>query len=161
MVDEPTLRLMKRAGCYKVFFGIESGSEKILRSYGKDTTVQQGRDAIRYGKEAGLQVYCDFMVGGPGETAETVEETIRFARETKPHMSDVSLIAPFPGTPLYERAEEFGVRLLDPHWYENPEAVAQFPFIRVMELDTLTVQELMGLWVHATSAILYKHGGGD
>lgn len=158
LVDEPTLRLMKQAGCYKIYYGIESGSAQILKAYKKVTKVGQGKEAIRISKAVGLQVYCDFLVGGPGETEETVQETIDFVKETKPDYADVSLIAPFPGTAMYDKAEELGVKVMDLKWYENPAVVSQFPYVRVMELDHMPKKQLEGLWIHAVTQIVHKKG---
>jgi anaerobic magnesium-protoporphyrin IX monomethyl ester cyclase len=159
LVDKPTLQLMKQAGCYKIYYGIESGSAEILKNYKKVTKVQQGKDAIRMTKEVGIQVYCDFLVGGPGETEETVEETIRFVEETQPDYSDVSLIVPFPGTPMYDQAEELGIRIFDKKWYEDPGTVSQFPYVRTMELTHLPIKQLERLWVHAVTRIVHKERG--
>jgi radical SAM superfamily enzyme YgiQ (UPF0313 family) len=149
LVDRPVLEALRAAGCYRIYFGIESGSAEILKNYGKITTVEQGRTAIALGKAAGLQVYCDFMVGGPGETAATVDETVRFVEETRPDYSDISVLVPFPGTAIYDNAAEHGVTISDPLWYENPETVSQFPYVRVIELDTMPRAELERQWVSA------------
>jgi radical SAM superfamily enzyme YgiQ (UPF0313 family) len=153
LVDQPTLEIMRDAGCYRIYYGIESGSPQILSNYKKLTTVERAAEAIRMTKSAGIQVYCDFLVGGPGETAETVEQTVRFIHKAQPDYADISLLVPFPGTPIYEHAEDYGVRIFDRRWYEDPDAVAQFPYVRVMELDTMPLKELEKLWVHAVTSI--------
>jgi anaerobic magnesium-protoporphyrin IX monomethyl ester cyclase len=153
LVDRPTLAAIRDAGCYRIYFGIESGSAKILRNYRKITTVEQGRAAIALVKDLGMEMYCDFMLGGPGETRETAEETLRFIEETQPTYSDISLVVPFPGTEIYEKAEQHGVRIANPRWYEDLATVSQFPYVRVMELDTLSLRELESLWLHAVTRI--------
>ena len=158
LVDPPVLHKLKAAGCYRINYGIESGSADILRNYRKVTTVNQGLDAIRWSKDAGLTVYVDYLIGGPGENARTVEETIDFHNQAKPHFADVSLVVPFPLTPIYDSPAEFGVRILDDRWFEDLEQTSKFPFVRAMELEHLQKGELERLWLHAVKEIMYAEG---
>jgi len=80
-VDPELLAAMRRAGCHLVSFGFESGDQGRLDATGKGTTVEQGRDAAAMAREAGLEVIGFFMIGIDGETRETAERTMRFARE--------------------------------------------------------------------------------
>ncbi|KUM97269.1 hypothetical protein AQI88_08315 [Streptomyces cellostaticus] len=155
LVDPPVLEKLKAAGCYRINYGIESGSAEILRNYRKVTTVQQGLDAIRWSKDAGLTVYVDYLIGGPGETDATVEDTITFHQAARPHFADVSMVVPFPMTPLYDSPEEFGVRVVDDRWFEDLEQTSKFPFVRAMELQHLQKGELERLWLHAVKQIMF------
>ncbi|MBI4287973.1 MAG: radical SAM protein [Chloroflexi bacterium] len=79
LVDQELLRKMHKAGCQQINFGVESGNAEILKGYKKGITIDQAKTAIKQAKKAGLKVYTYFMVGGPGETRETAEETIKLA----------------------------------------------------------------------------------
>ncbi|MEV8562493.1 radical SAM protein [Streptomyces sp. NPDC051917] len=155
LVDPAVLHKLKAAGCYRINYGIESGSAEVLRNYRKVTTVRQGLDAIRWSKDAGLTVYVDYLIGGPGETSATVEETIDFHHAAQPHFADVSMVVPFPMTPIYDSPEEFGVRVTDDRWFEDLEQTSKFPFVRAMELKHLQKGELERLWLHAVRNIMF------
>jgi radical SAM superfamily enzyme YgiQ (UPF0313 family) len=107
-VTPDDLKLMRRAGCWQISYGIESGNQAILDTIGKRVTLAQIRDAVRWTREAGIKAKGFFIVGHPGETRETLHETIDFALELPLNDLSVTLLTPFPGTELYERAAEFG-----------------------------------------------------
>ena len=102
LVNKDLLRNMKRAGCYAVAYGIESASPEILKTLHKDITLEQVEEAVRISREAGLQIIGYFMLGSPGETPETIRQTIDFARNLKLDFAQFSVTTPFPGTDLYD-----------------------------------------------------------
>jgi radical SAM superfamily enzyme YgiQ (UPF0313 family) len=102
LVDKELLRYMKQAGCYAVAYGIESASPEIIRTLHKDTTLEQVEEAVRHSREAGLQVIGYFMLGSPGETPDTIRQTIDFAKRLKVDFAQFSVTTPFPGTELYD-----------------------------------------------------------
>lgn len=108
LVDKELLANMKKAGCYSVSYGIESGSQRILNTIEKDITLDQAEEAVRYTREAGLHAIGYFMVGSPGETVETIRETTDFARKLKLDFAQFSITTPFPGTALYDLYLEGG-----------------------------------------------------
>jgi len=116
-LDVELLRLMRRAGCYRVYFGIESGSDEILRRVNKGISLDQVRRAVQASRRAGLETFGFFMIALPGETAETMVQTRRFARELDLNMAKISVTIPLPGTPLYQEIAREG-RLLTRHWSE-------------------------------------------
>ncbi len=100
-------RLMKKAGCTKILLGVESGSQRILdESIGKEITLREVEDAIRWARQAGIRVHCTYALGAPGETRETLQETLEFIKRTDPDDIQVSLMTPLPGTPFYERVKD-------------------------------------------------------
>jgi anaerobic magnesium-protoporphyrin IX monomethyl ester cyclase len=101
LVDKDLLRHMKQAGCYAIAYGIESASPEILNILHKDITLEQVEEAVRISREAGLQVIGYLMLGSPGETPETIRQTIEFARKLKLDFAQFSVTTPFPGTELY------------------------------------------------------------
>lgn len=113
-VDPEILGMMKRAGCWQIDYGIESGSPAILKTLKKGITTEKAREALRWTQEAGIQSKGYFMLGSPGETPETIEETILFARTACLDSFQVSFFTPFPGSPAYAEIDRHGV--LDENW---------------------------------------------
>src|SRR5262249_42318820 len=93
-----TLKAMKEAGCRLLIVGFESGSPEILKNIKKGATVEQARRFMKYCKDLGIVVQGDFQVGFPGETKETIKQTIRLAMELDPGTIQVSMSHPYPGT---------------------------------------------------------------
>ncbi len=98
-----TVALMKQAGCVKVYFGLESGSDDVLRLMNKNTTVQNGIDAVALFASEGIKTSGFFIVGYPGETVETIQATLRHSLNL--HLDEVFFNVPFPlpGSALFER----------------------------------------------------------
>jgi radical SAM superfamily enzyme YgiQ (UPF0313 family) len=102
LVGRELLNHLKQAGCYSVAYGIESGSQEIIDIINKEITLEQAEEAVQLSSEAGLQTIGYFMIGNPGETPETVRQTIRFARKLKLDFVQFSVTIPYPGCELYE-----------------------------------------------------------
>ena len=92
---------MKNSCCWQVLYGLESGDEGMLKTLGKGNTVEQNLQAIRWAREAGLEVRGDFIVGTPGETMESLKNTLRFALTSGLDYAHFNKFVPFPGTDLY------------------------------------------------------------
>jgi len=107
-VTPDLLKEMSRSGCWQVLFGLESGDDRMLRLLGKGNTVELNRKAVRWAQEAGLEVRGDFIVGTPGETMESLENTLRFAIESKLDYAHFNKFTPFPGTELFRRLHAEG-----------------------------------------------------
>ncbi len=108
-VNAESLALMKRAGCWQISFGIESGSQDILNAIHKNVTLEQIRNAVTICSSAGILSKGFFIVGHPCETKETLEQTLDFALQLPLDDISVTMLTPFPGTEIYERAAEFGI----------------------------------------------------
>jgi anaerobic magnesium-protoporphyrin IX monomethyl ester cyclase len=108
VVSEKILLKMREANCQQVFFGVESGCQKILDAVHKGTTVEQNERAIRLAKDAGLFVSVSVMVGYPGETKEMLQETIDLIRRAEPDDVYICVATPYPGTELRRVVEEMG-----------------------------------------------------
>ncbi|MHB1324708.1 MAG: B12-binding domain-containing radical SAM protein [Thermoleophilia bacterium] len=112
-VDYELLREMKKAGCWAILFGAESGVQKNLNTMKKGINLEQTRNAVAAAKKAGLRVYTPFIIGIPGETYEEALATIDFAIELDPHYANFHSMTPFPGTELYDNIEEYGTMSSD------------------------------------------------
>lgn len=113
-VDEELLRMMKRAGCWCISYGLETGVEKNLATLNKRTSVEQGREAVLMTHRAGIESMGTYVFGIPGETHEEGLETIRFACNLDHFYVEFFPLTPFPGTELYDAVERYG-RVNAPH----------------------------------------------
>ena len=103
-IDEELLILMKKAGCHQILFGAESGSQMILDNIRKNITPDKVRKAVELTKRIGIDCRVTFLFGNPGETEETMKETIDFALELDPDIALFNIVSPNPGTQMYEWA---------------------------------------------------------
>jgi len=99
------LKIMKSAGCHQIMYGIESGSEMILRNIKKEVSLIKCKEAITLTKKAGIKVFCAFMFGNPGETAETIKETVNFSIAIDPDLVMYNIAIPLPGTEMFNWAK--------------------------------------------------------
>ncbi|MBN1356160.1 radical SAM protein [bacterium] len=103
-VDREMLRWMKRAGCWCINFGVESGVQKNLDTLRKNLTLEQIESAVRMTHESGIKTFTTYIFGIPGETFEEGLETIRFAKRLNSYITEFFPISPFPGTDLWDMA---------------------------------------------------------
>jgi len=123
------LKKMKQAGCYRVALGIESGSQEILNRIGKRTTLKEIQDMVDNCKKVGIKTMGFYMLGNPGETKETMQQTIDFAKKTVTDYAQFLLPIPFPGTKMYEDIKANG-KILISNWdeYGQYEGTASFSY---------------------------------
>jgi anaerobic magnesium-protoporphyrin IX monomethyl ester cyclase len=100
-VDEAELRLMKQAGCFMIAWGLESGSEEVLKRARKGTNPQRIREAITWSHRAGIKNWGYFIIGLPGETVATIQQTIALAKSIPVDIALFHIATPYPGTPFY------------------------------------------------------------
>ncbi len=113
-LDDELLALMRRSGCYGLGFGIESGSQKVLDHNNKKLNLDKVAGAIAMVKRHGIETHGFFIIGLPGETEESIRETIRFARSTRLDRANFALLAPLPGSDVF--AQYVRTRTTDPHF---------------------------------------------
>ncbi len=107
-VPRDTLKILKDGGLRLLLVGYESGNQQILHNIKKGMRIDVARRFTQDCHDLGITIHGTFILGLPGETKETIEETIRFATEINPHTIQVSLAAPYPGTFLHRQALENG-----------------------------------------------------
>jgi radical SAM superfamily enzyme YgiQ (UPF0313 family) len=119
-VTDEILTRMKAAGCTGVSFGIESGNEKILKTIKKGISRRQVVDAVKMCNRAGVTPYGSFILGLPGETPQTIDETLEFGKQLKKMGLSFGfhLLAPFPGTEVREHGQQYGINILSNDWSE-------------------------------------------
>jgi len=103
-----TLKVMKDNGLRLLLVGFETGSQEILNNIKKGTRIDRAREFVANCKKLGILIHGTFIVGLPGETRETITQTIEFAKQIDPYSLQVSLAAPYPGTALYAQAQQNG-----------------------------------------------------
>jgi radical SAM superfamily enzyme YgiQ (UPF0313 family) len=108
-ISDKRLEWMKKAGCWIVGFGIESGNQEMLIKMKKRATLEQAENAVALCKKYGVKTYGLFLIGLPWETLETVNQTIRFAKKLGPSFLDFNIAYPLPGTEYYRIAKEMGL----------------------------------------------------
>ncbi|MHC4662645.1 MAG: B12-binding domain-containing radical SAM protein [Planctomycetota bacterium] len=136
-VTEDLVSRMRKAGCYYIFFGLESGDDRMLKLMKKNITVEQIRNAVRLAKREGIICVGSFIIGLPEETEESVEKSISLAEELDLYSVTFPIAVPLPGSPLYEMAEmgKYGLRILSYDWSRYGK---QYP--GVMECDNLSIE---------------------
>jgi len=111
-VNDEILGIMKNSGCKEIIYGLESGSQIILNNLHKGTTVKQNIQAMKLTKKMGIQTKAGIIVGSPGETWETVEETKKMLRECPPDYWNVSVFTPYPGCDVANNPDKYKVKIL-------------------------------------------------
>ncbi|MBU1340764.1 MAG: B12-binding domain-containing radical SAM protein [Proteobacteria bacterium] len=114
-IDAQTLKLMKSAGCHSVSFGIESGNPEMLKRVKKGVTVAQAKKASIACREAGIRGHASFIVGLPGETRETMKDSLILQKELEIE-SAYHFLAPFPGTAVRENIADYDLEILTHDW---------------------------------------------
>ena len=110
-VSGDMFKTMRKAGCWQVLFGLESGDDRMLKLLKKGNTVEQNKRAVYLAKKSGLSVRADFIMGTPGETLESLKHTLEFAIELKVDYAHFNKFVPFPGTELYKILAQQGYKL--------------------------------------------------
>ncbi|MDO8726852.1 MAG: radical SAM protein [Candidatus Methanoperedens sp.] len=112
-LDYETMKKMKKSNCRLLIVGNESGNNEILKSICKGITVDDIRNFSKSAKKAGLLVHGDYIIGLPGETKETIENTRNLIKETKPDILQIAVASPFPGTEFYNWCKVNGYLITD------------------------------------------------
>lgn len=128
-VNEEFFRVARRAGCYLLAFGFESGSDEVLKRIKKGATVRQARRAVAWARKYGFTILGYFMVGLPGERRDTIRETAELAASLDLDFAKFSITMPLPGTPLYrewapyirDAKYDFSIHRPDNGLYEHPD----------------------------------------
>jgi anaerobic magnesium-protoporphyrin IX monomethyl ester cyclase len=107
-VDLETLSLMKKAGCWNIFFGFEAGDQTLLNNIDKRITLEQIRNVVKWCKKVGIEIRASFMLALPGETPKLALKTIKFAISLNAEYTQFSITTPFPGTRLFDIADQYG-----------------------------------------------------
>jgi radical SAM superfamily enzyme YgiQ (UPF0313 family) len=143
-VSVKVLKRMKEAGCHTVSFGIESGNREMLKRIKKGITLEQVTEAVKMCNEAGVSPHASFILGLPGETPETLRETVEFGNRLKDMGVNhgFHLLAPFPGTEVREEKEKFDIKFLSDNWrdYHANRAIVETSSVTRNMLDDIAIE---------------------
>ena len=106
LVDKDILAGLKKSGCFRIWYGAESGSQKVLDSMTKGTTIEQVREAARMTQQMGIQAGFFILLGYPEETTADIRKTIDLLKQTRPDVFGTSVAFPMKGTAFYERVQD-------------------------------------------------------
>jgi len=134
-VDQELLEKMRDAGCITVWFGVESGSEKILGKMHKKINRDQVREAFKMAQKAGMMTIGSAVLGFPGETEETAWETINFINSLNPDDVGFYIATPYPGTPMYDEVKKEGwLKITDFDKYDTAHPTFETPWLSMDDL---------------------------
>ncbi|MBC8549167.1 MAG: B12-binding domain-containing radical SAM protein [Candidatus Brocadiales bacterium] len=155
---------MKRAGCIEIGVGVESGSQKILDIVDKNETVEQNTSFVELCKEVGILANVFIMIGLPGETYETVEETRRWMESVRPHKFGFNIFMPYAGTPVYKNPDRYDIQIFDVpeerSWVKGRQGEYE-SFVATSELSRKEIERLFGeLFTHYTELTNWTPGVG-
>jgi len=102
LITKDMMQLMKKAGCHMIKFGVESGNQQILNNMKKGIKIDMTRKTFKWVHEVGIDTHAHNMLGCPGETKKTIEQTIKFVKEIDPTTATFAICTPYAGTPLFE-----------------------------------------------------------
>jgi len=140
-VDRDMLEAMKAANCGYLLFGVESGSPEMLQRMQKGITLDKVREAFKLARQVGIKTQAFFLFGIPGETRETIRETIEFAKEINASSTQFAIAIPHPGTALYQECRANGWLTTD-DWadYTAESSIIQTPWLTAQEVEEARVQ---------------------
>jgi radical SAM superfamily enzyme YgiQ (UPF0313 family) len=155
---------MKKAGCVEIGVGVESGSQKILDIVDKKETVEQNAAFVELCKQVGITANVFIMIGLPGETYETVEETRRWMESVRPHKFGFNIFMPYAGTPVYKNPDRYDIQIFDVpeerSWVKGRQGEYE-SFVATSELSRREIERLFGeLFTHYTELTSWTPGVG-
>jgi anaerobic magnesium-protoporphyrin IX monomethyl ester cyclase len=128
--DDDTFRMMKEAGCHQVMFGVETCDPVVAANIKKKIDSERVQWVVKACQKIGLDVRLAFLLGSPGETRESMEESIRFAIRLSPDLAQFNIVTPFPGTEMFNWADKNGY-LVTKNWddYDLSNPVMELPSV--------------------------------
>jgi anaerobic magnesium-protoporphyrin IX monomethyl ester cyclase len=151
LLSKDLLIKMRNAGCKTIWFGVESGSPRIIEIINKGITKEQTLRAFKLCREAGIQVACSFMIGIPGETIKDMEASLKFAKELDPDWCGFNIYVAYPGSILYEE-------ILEKHQYDRVEDFLFYVKTEDFDFDSLLKiqRRILQSWNRSPKRILRK-----
>lgn len=140
-LDYETLKVLADSGCRLFIVGFESGNDQILKNIKKGISAARSLEFVKNCKKVGIKVHADFIIGLPGETRETIKETIAYAKEMDPETLQVSVAHAYPGTEMYEWFRDKGIIM---NTKMSDELGQQLPMANFPHLSGAEMLE----WVH-------------
>jgi radical SAM superfamily enzyme YgiQ (UPF0313 family) len=161
MVTKELLAKMKKAGCTDVWFGVESGSQSVLKTMDKGILIEQTEKAFKWAKEVGLMTVANVILGFPTETKETAWETINFVEKLNPNDVGYYIATPYPGTPMYEQVRDDGsLKITDFDKYDTATPTFEIAKLSMKELREIREQAFHSFYLRPKYVlnVLFKGG---
>lgn len=153
-VDLELLKLMKKSGCWIISYGAESGVQKIIDTAKKEIDIDQTKNAFKWSKDAGIETMAHVILGLPGETKETIRQTINFVIQLDPDYAQFYCAIPFPGTEFYKiAAENNWITTNDWSNFEINQPIISTPFLSVIELKKAKKQAFKSFYLRPNYAL--------
>jgi radical SAM superfamily enzyme YgiQ (UPF0313 family) len=136
-ITENVLKAMVDAGCVGIKFGVETASPKVMKEIKKSLNLRDVENFVKLAKKYGIKTHATYMIGLPGDTKQTIEETLKFAISLGTESFQVSIATPFPGTEFYEMVKKNNWLITDDfsRYDGNKEAVVSYPWLSKEEID--------------------------
>jgi anaerobic magnesium-protoporphyrin IX monomethyl ester cyclase len=161
MVDKDLLTAMYNAGCITVWFGVESGCEKILSQMHKKIKLEETRLAFKTAQKAGLMTIASAVIGFPGETEETAWETINFINSLNPDDIGFYVATPYPGTPMYEQVVKNGwLRVTDFNKYDTATPTFETPQLSMEKIRQIRYKAHQKFYLRPGYVLKMMYKGG-
>jgi anaerobic magnesium-protoporphyrin IX monomethyl ester cyclase len=161
MVDRELMTAMRDAGCFCVWLGVESGSEKILGAMNKSIKLDQTRKAFKTANKVGLMTIANTVIGFPGETEETARETVRFIKELNPDSVGFYVATPYPGTPMYEQVKQKGwLKITDFDKYDTASPTFETPWLSMERLSRIRYKAYQEFYLRPGYVLKMMRRGG-
>jgi len=161
MVDRELLKVMRDAGCFAVWLGVESGSEAILDAMNKRIKLNQTRLAYKTAHDVGLMTIANVVLGFPGETEQTAWETIRFVKELNPDDVGFYVATPYPGTPMYDQVIKNGwLRVTDFDKYDTAGPTFETPWLSMEKLAQIRYKAYQQFYLRPSYILKMIRRGG-
>ncbi len=159
-VTKDLLSDMRKVGCNSAWFGVESGCERILEAMGKRATLDQARNTFKLAEETGVLRVANIIIGFPGETRETIEETVDFVCDIEPDGIGFYIATPYPGTPLWDLVNKMGwLKVTDWNKYDTAHPVFETPELKMDQLMKLKEEAYRRFYLRPQRVVrmLLKH----
>ncbi len=158
--DYREFKMLSDSGCEEIAFGIESGSKAQLKRMGKGTTLEKNYQAIRDAKRAGITTKAYLISGFPGETEETIGETIRFMKEAYPDKFTVFGFVPLPGSDTWKNKKKYGITKISQNWEQYFNIAGQYEGGLTFETKDMSKSDLKRLHDLLVTALLRRGQNG-
>jgi radical SAM superfamily enzyme YgiQ (UPF0313 family) len=153
-VDPELLRLMRKSGCWIISYGAESGVQKIIDNAKKEIDVNQTKNAFKWSKDAGIETMAHIVLGLPGETKETIQQTVDFVIKLDPDYTQFYCAIPFPGTEFYQMAiENNWITTNEWNSFEINQPIISTPFLSAKELRKAKKQAFKSFYLRPSYAL--------
>ena len=161
MVTKDLLQTMKNAGCIAVWFGVESGSQKVIDAMGKGLILERIKNSFKMARETGLMTVASVILGFPEETRETAKETIKFVEEINPDDVGYYIATPYPGTPMYDYVKKMGwLKTDDFNRYDTATPIFETPLLSMKELREIREKAFQSFYIRPTYILrMFRKGG--